>query len=125
MFPNLSLVAVAAPVLLATTLGWTAFAHDASAPRADAPLACAFEVTPVGRLFQIDANVISASPLSGIYQLDVSRPGGRLSQSGPFDVRSGEKISLGQITVNGPAQAIETTFTLTIDGQEIICPDQT
>jgi hypothetical protein len=112
--------ALAAPLLVAATVGWTAWAHGP-----DTALACAVTLTSQDGLMHVEGRGRAPEHMTGTYHLEVRRAGAELRQSGPFTLAPREDVTFSRISLNGPRQSIEATLTLTIGDESVICPETT
>jgi len=112
--------ALAAPLLAAATVGWTAWAHGP-----DTALDCAVTLTPQDGMLHVEGRGRAPEHMTGTYRLEVRRAGAELSQSGPFTLAPGEDVTFSRVSLNGPLSSIDATLTLTIGGESFICPETT
>ena len=78
---------------------------------------------PEGSKLMVLAPVIQANEaITGIYMLSVEGPGTRMNNGGPFSLRAGQTVELGQMRLGGAATNVEAELTLSIDGQTYACP---
>jgi len=88
-------------------------------------LVCALELSESNRQVTITATAQAAQAVRGTYQLEIDQrsAGGRstIRQGGEFDLKSGEKATLGEARFSGKAQEFQAEMTIKANGQSKTC----
>ncbi|ATX67071.1 curli-like amyloid fiber formation chaperone CsgH [Roseinatronobacter bogoriensis] len=115
--------------LVLTGAACTASLATSRAEKPSEALVCALELSENQRQVTITASARAAQPLRGTYQLEIDQrsANGRstIRQGGEFDLKSGEKATLGEARFSGRADEFEAELTIKANGQTKTCRSTT
>lgn len=117
LFLGLSLAALAAAAMAQNT--------ETHAPAAPEPLRCEVALDAVRGGTRIEGRVVSSTPVSGTYQMQItSRMGGgraSISQSGEFDARPGAPALLGETEMRGGPASHQVELEIRVGARRLTC----
>ncbi len=89
------------------------------------PVRCEIEVKPLGGGVELQGVVYSNAPVSGAYQLQVSKSGNgsssNINQGGNFDAKPDQPAKLGIVRLGGDGGSYQAKLKVTWNGEEIEC----
>lgn len=119
LFLGLSLAALAAAAL--------AQAPETQRAAPSEPLRCEIALDAVRGGTRIEGRVISATPVTGTYEMQItSRMGGgraSISQSGDFDARPGAPALLGETEMRGAPASHEVELEIRVGARRLSCAE--
>ncbi len=115
--------------LVITGAACTASLATSQAEKPSAVLVCALELSESQRQVTITASARAAQAVRGTYQLEIDQrsANGRstIRQGGEFDLKKGEKATLGEASFRGKAHEFEAELTIKANGQTKSCRSAT
>lgn len=86
-----------------------------------APVACALRADAQGAMTLWQAEVQTATPLTGTYELVLSTTTADIAQDGPFAAAPGDRLVLGEVLLPSAPAPEEARLTLNVAGQTLSC----
>lgn len=108
-----------APLVLGAGL-YAAGADDIVTGPASGPVRCEIVASNAGGMTRLDGVAHAADAATGTYRLRVTGSGANINQGGDFEVRAGEAVTLGSVTIGGGGR-YEASLEVTANGVNAAC----